>query len=83
MTVFTVKIHPGTDIQRLLSDEVKQETMAQIMTPQEAAALGFQGFGTEENLCLIAVAERDAGWIEKALERDPAVLGYQPHRVDM
>jgi len=80
--VFTVKVHPGTDPQTLLSDEIKKETMAQVMTPQEAEAVGFSGFGEDPNLCLIAVADRDARWIEKALERSPAVYGYQPHKVD-
>lgn len=83
MVVFTVKVQPGIDLQSLLSDEIKRETMAQIMTAEEAAALGFQGFANDPGLCLIAVGDRDAGWIEKALERSPVVFGYQPHRVDM
>lgn len=83
MIVFTVKIQPGIDIQGLLSDEVKRETMAQIMTTAEATALGFEGFGQGDDLCLIAVSEGDARWIEKALEREPRVFGYEPHRVDL
>lgn len=81
--VFAVKLAPGTSPDGILSEEVLRETMAQVMTVEEALAVGFSGFALDPDLRLIAVAERDAGWIEKALERAPQVVGYQPHRVDL
>lgn len=83
MIVFTVFLKPGGSADDLLSEEVLAETKAQVMTVEEAAAVGFQGFPSDPDLRLIAVTERDQGWIEKALERAPQVVGYKPHRVDM
>lgn len=82
MIVFEVHLAPGTDDANLLSAEVLQETMAQVMTAEQAKAVGFDGFGADPNLRLVAVAEKDERWIEKALERAPQVTGYRAHRVD-
>jgi hypothetical protein len=81
--VFEVHLTPGADDQDLLSDEVRQETQAQVMTAEEAKALGFSGFPDDPNLRLIAVTRQHQRWIEKALERAPQVRGYQPHEIDM
>ncbi len=80
--VFEVHLTPGSDDSDLLSAEVRQETMAQVMTTTEAKAMGFSGFGDDPNLRLVAVTEKDERWIEKALERAPNVTGYRAHRVD-
>ena len=83
MIVFEVHMNPGSDGKDLLSAEVLAETKAQIMTPAEAKAIGFDGFPEDPNLRLIAVTERDERWIEKALERAHDVRGYRAHRVDL
>ena len=83
MIVFEVHMNPGSDGKDLLSAEVLAETKAQIMTPAEAKAIGFDGFPEDPNLSLIAVTERDERWIEKALERAHDVRGYRAHRVDL
>ena len=59
MIVFEVHMNPGSDGKDLLSAEVLAETKAQIMTPAEAKAIGFDCFPEDPNLRLIAVTERD------------------------
>lgn len=83
MIVFAVKLAPGRSDKDLLSDEVLEETQAQVMTTDQAKSLGFSGFPDDENIRLIVVQDRDAGWVEKALERAPQVVGYDKGEVDM
>ena len=83
MIVFEVHLVPGADDKELLSDEIRQETQAQMMTAAEATAVGFAGLPDDPNLRLIAVTAEHKGWVEKALERAPGVRGYRPHEVDM
>lgn len=81
--MFEVHLTAGSDGEGLLSAEVLAETQAQVMKGTEAKALGFDGFSEDANLRLVAVAEKDERWIEKALERAPNVTGYRAHRIDM
>lgn len=81
--MFEVHLTAGSEGKDLLSAEVMQETQAQVMTPAEAKALGFEGFPEDVNLRLVAVAEKDQRWVEKALERAPDVTGYRAHTVHM
>ena len=81
--VFEVHITPGSGDQDLLSDEIRRETQAQVITAEEASAIGFEGLPDDPNLRLVAVTREHAKWIEKALERAPNVRAYQPHEIDM
>lgn len=74
-----VTIAPGRDAENLLSAETLQETSAQVMTPAEAAAVGITGITIPEGreVRLIAVAQRDARWIQRALESNAAVTSYK------
>lgn len=82
LIVFEVHLTPGADGSGLLSDEIREETMAQMMTLDEARAVGFSGtFPQGDNVRLVVVAEKDAGWIEKALERASTVVRYGRHEV--
>ena len=83
MIVFEVHLTGTQTGEALLSAEILKETQAQVMTVAEATALGFQCLPDDPNLCLIAVTQQHARWIEKALERAPNVRGYRPHEVDM
>ncbi len=80
--VFEVHLTSGSDGEGLLSAEVLAETNAQVMTPAEAKAVGFDGFPEAGDLRLVAVADTHERWIEKALERAHQVTGYRAHRVD-
>jgi hypothetical protein len=82
LSVFEVHLTPGADGSGILSEEIQRETMAQMMTVEDAAAVGFSGRLPEgSNVRLIAVAPRDARWIEQALERAPTVTSFAKHDV--
>ena len=83
MIVFTVQLVPGKDHEDMLSAEILAETKAQVMTTEQAAALGFQGFPDDPSLRLVVVSGPDEGWIAKALERAPEVVGYDRQEIDM
>lgn len=82
LQVFEVHIVPGSDTSSLISDEIKKETKAQVMTVAEAKAVGFGGLpDLGPNVRLIAVAPRDGQWIQRALERSEIVSGFKIHEV--
>jgi hypothetical protein len=89
LLVFEVHLAPGCDGASILSDEALASTHAQIMTLKEAAAVGFSGAllqGGEagaDRVRLIAVADRDRGFISSALERSHEVSGFRVHEVAM
>ncbi len=86
LVVFEVYVAPGHDPDALLSEEVLQETQAQVMTLAEAAAIGFQGAQPDpkgREIRLIAVAPRDAQFIQRRLEASDAVARFRPHEVDV
>jgi hypothetical protein len=85
LTVFEVLVAPSRDADSLLSAEVLEETMAQVMTPAEAAAVGFSGLKPDpqgREIRLIAVAPRDAQFIQRRLEANDAVLSFRKHDVE-
>jgi hypothetical protein len=86
LIVFEVIVAAGHDPDTLLSDEVLAETQAQVMTPEEATALGFQGVRPDpkgREVRLIAVAPRDSQFVQRRLEANGAVQSFRPHEVDM
>ena len=84
LNVFIVTIAPGHDPDKLLSDETTAETMAQVMTPEEAVAVGFSGLPDKVDgaLRIVAVAARDARWIHRALDANPAVTSYRVKEIE-
>jgi hypothetical protein len=67
-----------------LSAEILRDTQAQMMTPEQASAVGFGGLpappaGTEVRY--VAVLDRDSRWILNALEADPNVASFRMHEV--
>ena len=85
MHVFEVYLAPGFDPETLLSDEIRRETQAQVMTTDEARKVGFGGLPTppaDREVRLIAVAQRDARWIHKVLEASAEVTSYRVHEVE-
>ncbi|MBK6518433.1 MAG: hypothetical protein IPM79_17115 [Polyangiaceae bacterium] len=83
LSVFEVHLTPGAIVDELLSEEVKRETQAQVMTIAEAKKVGFGGMpDLGPNVRLIAVAKRDGGWIQKVLEASHIVSAFRIHHVD-
>jgi hypothetical protein len=83
MIVFEVHLVAGHDGSGLLSEEMLEDTKAQVMTVAEAAAVGFSGVPDDPQIRLVAVAEKDQRFVGAALERSAAVTGYKPHQVDV
>ena len=85
MVVFEVHVAPGSDPESLLSAETKRETQAQIMTVAEARKVGFGGLPdppADHEVRLVAVAKRDAPWVQRALETSEAVGQFRMFDVD-
>jgi hypothetical protein len=83
MVVIEVHMAPGVKVFEL-SKELLEETQAQVMKPEEARAVGFDGLPptpTDRAVFYVAVAQRDHRWILNALEADPNVSKYQMHEV--
>lgn len=86
LIVFEVFIAPGHDPDALLSEEALADTQAQVMTIDQAAAVGFQGAKPDpkgREVRLIAVAPRDAQYIQRRLEANDGVASFRPHEVDV
>jgi hypothetical protein len=85
MVVFEVSLVHGADPENLLSAEILSETKAQVMTVEDARAVGFAGLPeppSDKVVRLIAVAERDARWVQRGLETSEAVTSIRVHQVD-
>jgi hypothetical protein len=83
MILIEVHLAPGVRTFQL-SEEVLRETQAQVMTPEEAGGVGFQGLPAppkDREVRYVAVAQRDTRWILNALEGNPNVSKYQVHEV--
>jgi hypothetical protein len=81
--VFEVHLAPGRESDDFLSAELLEETQAQVMTPAEARAVGFEGVPDDPDLRLVAVAHRDRKFVFGALERSHDVVGFKQHEVDL
>lgn len=84
MHIFECHLVAGSDPSTLLSDETLRETQAQMMTPEEARAVGFDKIAEPKDgaqLRLVAVAARDTQWIHRVMERSPIVTSYKVHEV--
>jgi hypothetical protein len=85
LIVFEVVVAAGQDPDALLSEEVLRETQAQVMTIAEATAVGFSGARPDprgREIRLIAVAPRDAQFVQRRLEGSAAAQSFRLHEVD-
>ncbi len=84
LTLFEVVIARGHDPDALLSQEALADTQAQVMTLDEAKAVGFSGAQPDakgREIRLIAVAPRDAQYVQRRLEANDAVQSFRVHEV--
>jgi hypothetical protein len=82
--LFEVLLAPGSPGQGLLTEETLRDTQAQVMTREEAEAVGFSGLPDDgQPRRYIICAERDAGRIRNALTASNAVAAYDMHPIDM
>lgn len=84
--LFEVVLARGQDAAALLSPEVLAETRAKVMTLAEASAVGFSGAQPDPRgleVLLVAVAPRDARFVQSRLESSPSVASFLKHEVDL
>jgi len=83
-TLFEVFLVPGTTGDGLLTEETVEETAAQVMSPEQAEAVGFQGLpdrpGYERRL--VVCNHSHARRIQHALEASVQVGQFEVHHVD-
>jgi hypothetical protein len=83
MVVFEVFLGPGKSL--VLSDELRRETQAQVMTLDEARKVGFQGMPDPpegREVRLVAIGRSNARWLQQSLEANPDVESFRVHDVD-
>jgi hypothetical protein len=86
LIVFEVLVAPAHDADALLSKEALEDTQAQVMTVDEAKAVGFSGVQPDpkgREIRLIAVSPRDEQYVQRRLEANEGVLSFRRHEVDM
>jgi len=86
MTLFEVFLAPGPKAggSQLLSDEVLEMTKAQVMTPEEAQAVGFHGLPEDPEgraRVFIACSPSHARLIHTRLETSHLVSAFRIHEV--
>jgi hypothetical protein len=85
LCIFEVKVATGHDPDALLSEEALRETQAQVMTLEQARAVGFSGARPDaggHEVRLVAVAPRDSQFVQRRLEANDAVLSFRLHEVE-
>jgi hypothetical protein len=85
LIVYEIVVARGHDPDALLSEEALRDTQAQVMTLDEAQAVGFSGALPDprgREIRLIAVAPRDAQYVQRRLEANDAVQSFRVHEVD-
>jgi hypothetical protein len=84
MILYEVFLVDGSEGTVILSDEVKQETGAQVFTPEEAALVGLEGIPEDpENRprVLIACSPSNKQFIASRLEASAAVGTFKLHEL--
>ena len=83
-TMFEVFLVPGSTGEGLLSQETLDDTLAQVMTREQAEAVGFSGIpDADDDRLFIVVAKRDEKRIMNALEASNQVGRFAVHPVDI
>jgi hypothetical protein len=84
LIIYEVVVARGEDPEAVLSSETLAETQAQVMTLEQARAVGFShGRPHVEGLevRLVAVAARDAQFVQRRLEGSHVVQSFKAHEV--
>jgi len=84
--MFEVYLAPGATGEGMFTQETLDDTMAQMMTPEQAKAVGFDGLPEPPdgvNALFVVVAKRDERRIHNALEASAQAAQFQMHEVDI
>jgi hypothetical protein len=84
--MFECFLAPGALGQALISDETLRDTQAQVMTAEEAVAVGFSGLPEDpagRQRRFIVCTQTDARRIEKQLEMNNEVAAFRMHEINL
>ena len=84
--MFLVYLAPGSSGEGLLTEETLKDTLAQVMTEEQAEAVGFSGMpadpeGRERRF--IVVAQGDSRRVMGQLEMNPQVAQFSVHDITL
>ena len=86
LCLFEVFLVPGPGASEpLLSEEIMDHTQAQIMTPEEADAVGFKGIPEDpqgRKRVFVAVSPRDSRLVHSRLEANASVGAFRMHEIE-
>lgn len=82
LIVFELHVRPGFDPDVFLSKEAQSETEARVLTRAEAENVGLSGMPEREgDVRYVLVNARHRRWIERAIDADPQVSGFDVHDI--
>jgi hypothetical protein len=82
LTIFQVIVARGQDADALLSEEVRRETGAEVLTLEAARARGLTAAAPDpggHDIRIVAVPRREMRFVQKRLEGSDAVLSFTTH----
>jgi hypothetical protein len=86
LIVIEALVSPGYDPDKIITEETRRDTQAQVMTIPEAEKIGFTGLRPDpqgRETRLVVIAPRDSQRIQRQLEANEAVSSFRVHEVDM
>lgn len=82
LIVFELYVRPEFDPERFLSAEGQKETEARVLTRAEAENVGLSGMPERDGeVRYVLVNARHRRWIERAIDADPQISGFDVHDV--
>ncbi len=84
--MFEVYLAPGATGEGMFTQETLDDTMAQMMTPEQAKAVGFDGLPEPPegvSSVFVVVAKRDERRIYNVLEGNPQAAQFRVHEVNI
>ncbi len=82
LIVFELHVRPAFDPDTFLSAESRKETEARVLTRDEAANVGLSGLPeVEGEVRYVLVNARHRRWIERAIEMDTQISGFQVYDI--
>ncbi|MEM1030204.1 MAG: hypothetical protein AAF928_22175 [Myxococcota bacterium] len=84
--MFEIYLAPGATGEGMFTQETLDDTMAQMMSPEDAKAVGFDGLPSPPEgvrSVFVVVAKRDERRIHNALEASPQAAQFRVHPVDI
>jgi hypothetical protein len=80
--VFELHVLPGFDADSFMSEEAMNEAQAQVMTRAEAERKGLDGLPeVEGDVRYVLTRASSKNWVERAIDADPNIRGYQVYDV--